>query len=62
MNYYSDLINSYKYNIKRTWNVMKEIIGNKGATNSMTVKNREIFDKSLETNKSSGYLIFLRML
>ena len=25
-NYYSELINSYKYNIKKTWYVMKEII------------------------------------
>ena len=25
-NYYSELINSYKHNIKKTWYVMKEII------------------------------------
>ena len=49
-NYYSDLIDSYKYNIKKTWDIMKEIIGNKRVTNApfpnfITVKNREIFDK-----------------
>ena len=48
--YYSDLIDSCKYNIKKTWDVMKEIIGNKSVTNAplpnfITVKNREIFDK-----------------
>ena len=49
-NYYSDLNDSYKYNIKKTWDIMKEIIGNKRVTdaplpNFITVKNREIFDK-----------------
>ena len=28
-NYYSDLIDSHKYSIKKMWNIMKEIIGNK---------------------------------
>ena len=50
-NYYLDLIDSHKYNIKKTWNIMKEIIGNKRVTNAplpnfITVKNREIFDKT----------------
>ena len=31
--YYSDLIDLYKYNTKKTWAVMKEIIGNKRVTN-----------------------------
>ena len=49
-NYYSDLIDSYKYKIKKMWDVMKEIIGNKRVTHAplpsfITVKNREIFDK-----------------
>ena len=49
-NYYSDLIDSYKYNIKKMWHVMKKIIGNKRVTNAplpnfITLKNREIFDK-----------------
>ena len=49
-NYYSDLIDSYKYNIKKTWNVMKKIIGNKRVTtaplpNFITVKNRNIWQK-----------------
>ena len=49
-NYYSDLINSHKYNIKKTWNIMKEIIGNKRVTNFplpnfITVKNRNIRQK-----------------
>ena len=49
-NCYSDLINSYKYNIEKAWDVMKEIIGNKRVTNAhlpnfITVKNRETFDK-----------------
>ena len=34
-NYYSDRINSYKYNIKKTWHVMKEIIGNKESLKSL---------------------------
>ena len=46
-NYYSDLMDSYKYNIKTTWDIMKEIIGNKRVTNAplpnfITVKNRNI--------------------
>ena len=31
-NYYSGLINSHKYNIKKMWNITKEIIGNKRVT------------------------------
>ena len=43
-NYYSDLIDSYKYNIKKTWDIMKEMIGNKRVTNAplpnfITMKN-----------------------
>ena len=46
-NYYSDFIDSYKYNIKKTWDVMKEIIGDKRVTNAplpnvVTVNNRNI--------------------
>ena len=49
-NYHSDLIDSYKYNIKKAWDIMKEIFGNKRVTNAplpnfITVKSREIFDK-----------------
>ena len=58
-NYYLGLIDSHKYNIKKTWNIMKEIIGNKRVIhgplpNFITVKNREIFDKKeiAETFKS----------
>ena len=58
-NYYSDLIDSCKYNIKKTWGVIKEIIGNKRVANAplpnfITMKNREIFDKKeiLETLNS----------
>ena len=52
-NYYSDLIDSYKYNIKKTWDVMKEIIGDKRVTNAplpnvVTVKNRNIWQKKLQ--------------
>ena len=55
--YYSDLIDSCKYNIKKTWDVMKEIIGNKSVTNAplpnfITVKNREIFDKTIKHSKT----------
>ena len=44
-NYYSDLIDSYKYNIQKTWGVMKEIIGNKRVANAplpnfITMRNR----------------------
>ena len=48
-NYYSDLIDSYKYD-KKIWDAIEEIIRNKGVTNAplpnfITVKNREIIDK-----------------
>ena len=60
--YYSDLIDSCKYNIKKTWDVMKEIIGNKSVTNAplpnfITVKNREIFDKKEITETFNSYFV-----
>ena len=47
--YYSDLIDSCKYNIKNPWYAIKEIMRNKRVTNAplpsfITVKSREIFD------------------
>ena len=33
-NYYPDLIDSDKYNNKKTWDVMKEIVGNKIVSNA----------------------------
>ena len=36
-NYYSDLIDSWKYNIKKTWDVLKEIIGKKGKSPSSQI-------------------------
>ena len=61
-NYYSDLTDSHKYNIKKTWNIMKEIIGNKRVTNAplpnfITVKNREIFDKKEIAETFNGYFV-----
>ena len=49
-NYYPDLIDSDKLNNKKTWDFMREIIGNKTVSNAplpnfITVKSREIFDK-----------------
>ena len=32
--YYLDLIDSHKYKIKKTWDIMKEIVGNKRVTNA----------------------------
>ena len=63
--YYSDLIDSCKYNIKKTWDVMKEIIGNKSVTNAplpnfITVKNREIFDKKEITETFNSYFVNVR--
>ena len=60
--YYSDLIDSCKYNIKKTWDVMKEIVGNKSVTNAplpnfITVKNREIFDKKEITETFNSYFV-----
>ena len=60
--YYSDLIDSCKYNIKKTWDVMKEIIGNKSVTNAplpnfITVKNREIFDKTEIAETFNSYFV-----
>ena len=61
-NYYSGLIDSHKYNIKKTWNIMKKIIGNKRFTNaslpnSITVKNREIFDKKEIAETFNSYFV-----
>ena len=49
-NYYPDLIDSYNYNIKKTCDVMKEIIGSKRITNAplpkfITEKQRNIRQK-----------------
>ena len=60
-NYYSDLIDSQKY-IKKTWNIRKEIIGNKRVSNVplpnfITVKNREIFDKKEIAEKFNTYFV-----
>ena len=51
-NYCSYLVDSYKYSIKKTWDVMKEITGSKRVSNIslpnfIKVKNREIFDKKI---------------
>ena len=61
-NYYSDLIDSHKYNIKKMWNIMKEIIENKRVTNAhlpnfITVKNREIFDKKETAKAFNSYFV-----
>ena len=61
-NYCSDLIDSYKYNIKKTWHVMKEIIGNKRVTkvpltNFITVRTREIFDKKEIAETFNNYFV-----
>ena len=63
--YYSDLIDSYKYNIKKTWDVIKEIIGNKRITNApfsnfITVKNRETFDKKEIAEAFNSYFVNIR--
>ena len=63
--YYSDLIDSYKYNIKKTWDVIKEIIGNKRITNAplpnfITVKNREIFGKKEIAEAFNSYFVNMR--
>ena len=39
-NYYSDLIDSCIYNIKKTWHVIKKIIGNKRVTNAPLPENK----------------------
>ena len=64
--YYSDLIDSYKYNIKKTWDVIKEIIGNKRITNApfsnfITVKNRETFDKKEIAEAFNSYFLNIRL-
>ena len=61
-NYYSDLIDSCKYNIKTTCDVMKEIIGNKRVTsaslpNFSTAKNRELFDKKEIAETFNSYFV-----
>ena len=62
-NYYSELIDSYKYNIRKTWDIMKEIIGNKRATNAtlptlITVKT----EKYLTKNKLRKHLIIILLI
>ena len=61
-NYYSDLIDSCKYNIKKTWDVMKEIIGSKRVTNApltnfIKVKPRKIFDKKEIAEIFNNYFV-----
>ena len=61
-NYYSDIIDSYKYDIKKTWDIIKEIIGNKRVTNDslsnfITVKNIEIFDKKEVAETFNNYFV-----
>ena len=61
-NYYSDLIDSYKNNISKTRDVMKEIIGNKRVTNALlpnfiTVKNREIFNEKEIAEAFNSYFV-----
>ena len=61
-NYYSDLIDSYKNNIPKTRDVMKEIIGNKRVTNALlpnfiTVKNREIFNEKEIAEAFNSYFV-----
>ena len=61
-NYYSDLIDLYKYDIKKTWHFMKENIGKKKVTNDLlpnffTVKNREIFDKIEIAKTFNSYFV-----
>ena len=52
-NYYSDLINSYKYNIKN----VKCLERNAPLPNFMTVKNREMFDKKEIAETFNSYLL-----
>ena len=61
-NYYSNLIESHKYNIKKTWKILKEIIGNKRVTNApfpnfVTVKNREILHKKEIAKTFNSYFV-----
>ena len=61
-NYYSDLTDSYKYNIKKMLNVMKEIIGWKRVINVllpnfMMIKNIEIFDKKEIAGTITNYFV-----
>ena len=61
-NYYSYLIDLHKHNIKKTRNIMKEIIGNKRVTNAplpnfITVKNREIFEKKEIAESFISYFV-----
>ena len=61
-NYCSDLIDSYKCNMKKTWNVTKEIIGNKRVTNAplpnfIKVNNRGIFNKKEIVEIFNSYFI-----
>ena len=63
-NYYSDLFDSYKYNIKKSWDVIKEIIGHKRVTNAplsifIMVKNREIFGKKKKLGKRLIIILFI---
>ena len=61
-NYYSELIGLHKHDVKNTWSIMKEIIGNTRVTNAplpnfITVKNREIFDKKEIAETFNSYFV-----
>ena len=63
-NYYSDLIDSHKH-VKNTWNILKEIIGNKRVTNSplpnfIILKNREILNKKEIAETFNSYFVNIR--
>ena len=59
-NYYSELIDSYKYNIRKTWDIMKEIIGNKRVTNATLITVET--DKYLTKKKLRKHLIIILLI
>ena len=59
-NYYSSELNRYKNNIKKTWEVMKEVIGKQKIDNNnfpkrIVIDNKEIFDDNKIADKFNNF-------
>ena len=60
--YYTNLITKYKSNAKKTWQVIKEVIGKTDLINSslpkrITVDNIETYDKKIISKEFNNYFI-----
>ena len=60
-NHYQDLIDKYKHNLKKSWNVIKDVIGKKKCNNVVSSKfkinNKIIDDPAVITEKFNEFYI-----